>query len=301
MSDVPDEPIAAPASQAAAEQAAAPAASILIPTLESSAYLDVALRSIMPQAAALDCEVIVISDGPDPDTATVAERHGARLVTLPRRCGVNSVRNAGIAAARGALLVFVDDDVDAPDGWLAALLAGARAHPELEVFGGPIRARLEGGPRCCGREPAPITSLDAGPSDRDVARVWGANMAIRRSALERIGPFDEELSGRGDEEEWELRFTAAGGRIRYLAAAAIDHRRAPADSRLRALTRAAYRQGREARRHDRRAGKPRPVRTELRTLAGCAWHTLRRRCGYGIVMGARSAGGLREALTGRAR
>src|SRR5579884_3104163 len=100
----------------------------------------------------------------------------------------------------------------------------------------------------------------------------------------------------GDEEEWMLRFTSAGGRIRYLASAAIDHRRADGDAGLGALTRAAYNQGREARRHDARVGTERPIRSELRILAGCLWHTARRRCAYGIVMGAKAAGSMREAL-----
>ena len=50
-------------------------------------------------------------------------------------------------------------------------------------------------------------------------------MAIRRRAFERVGRFDEAITGRGDEEEWERRYMAAGGRIRYLAAAGLDHRR----------------------------------------------------------------------------
>jgi hypothetical protein len=62
------------------------------------------------------------------------------------------------------------------------------------------------------------------------------------------------------------------------------------------LVRAAYGQGREVRRHSRRCGQQRAVLGELRTLLGCGWHTLRRRCAYGIVMGARTAGTLREAL-----
>ncbi len=37
----------------------------------------------------------------------------------------------------------------------------------------------------------------------------------------------------GDEEEWEIRHLRAGGRIRYVAAAALDHRRAPRDARFR--------------------------------------------------------------------
>ncbi len=60
--------------------------------------------------------------------------------------------------------------------------------PTSTSSAGPIRARLEGGgPRSCGREAAPITTLDLGPADRDVALVWGANMAIRRRALDRVG------------------------------------------------------------------------------------------------------------------
>jgi hypothetical protein len=79
----------------------------------------------------------------------------------------------------------------------------------------------------------------------------------------------------------------------------MDHRRAAEDARLGALTRAAYSQGREARRHDVRVGKARTIAGELRILAGCLWHTARRRCAYGIVMGAKTAGSLREALAER--
>ena len=76
-------------------------------------------------------------------------------------------------------------------------------HPDADAFGGPIRARLEGRtPSACGREDPPITSLDLGPEDTEADMVWGANMAIRRSAFERMGPFDEAVAGHGDEEDW---------------------------------------------------------------------------------------------------
>ena len=276
-----------------------PTVSVVIPTLGAPDYLDVALASVMPQAAELDADVVVVVDGPDPVTENVVARHGATLIVLPVQQGLNTGRNAGIAASRGELIAFIDQDIDAPAGWLAALVAGARAYPDRDMFGGPIWPRLEGARPSCGRESAPITSLDAGPEDRDVPLVWGANMAIRRSAIERLGGFDPTLRGRGDEEEWEFRYTSAGGRIRYLAAAGLDHRRAPEDARISALARAAYGQGREARRHDSRFGKARPAISDLRILIGCVWHTLRRRCAYGIVMGARAAGGLREAVAPR--
>jgi len=275
-------------------------ASILIPTRGRRDYLDVTLASVAPQAARAGAELLVVSDGPDPAARAVADRHGARFLALERPSGANSARNAAAKAARGELLVFLDDDVEVAPGWLDSLLAGALAAPDHDVFGGPIRARLEGGgPRACGREPAPITTLELGSEDRDVELVWSANMAIRRSAFEQTGPFDEAIHGRGEEEEWQLRYAAGGGRIRYLAGAALEHRRTRGDATVGALSRAAYELGRSARRNDLRKGTAPAPAGELRTLAGCAWHTVRRGCAIGVVLGAHAAGRLREALAER--
>ena len=272
-------------------------ASVVIPTRARPAYLDVTLASVMPQARATGAEVVVVSDGPDPESAAIAERHGALLVTLTTARGANAARNAAVAQTTSPLLVFIDDDIAAPDGWLQAVLAGVAAAPEHDVFGGPIRAHLDGGgPRACGREPAPITTLDRGQADRDVAFVWSANMAVRRRALERIGPFDETIFVRGDEEDWQLRYGSSGGRTRYLAAAGLEHRRTEADATVSRLAKAAYVQGRAARRYDVRKGTAPGLHRELRTLAGCAWHTVRRRCAYGIVFAAHTAGRIHEWL-----
>jgi GT2 family glycosyltransferase len=270
--------------------------SIVIPTHARPGYLEVTLRSLAPQAAEAGAELVVVGDEDDPRTAEVAERHGAGLVVLSER-GANAKRNAGVATARGELLVFTDDDIEAPAGWLRAMLKGVQAAPDHGVFGGPIRARLEGrGIRGCGRESAPITTLDLGTEDRDVPFVWSANMAIRRQALESVGEFDETITVRGDEEDWLRRYVAQGGRVRYVADAAVVHRRSAADATVGKLARAAYGQGRAARRYDVRKGSAPPLGRELRTLAGCAWHTVRRRCANGIVLGAHTAGRLRQAL-----
>jgi glycosyltransferase involved in cell wall biosynthesis len=258
----------------------------------------VALSSVVPQAARADAQVIVVNDGDDPSTASVAGRHGAEVVAIPAPSGVSAGRNAGAAASRGELIVLIDDDIDAPPGWLGAFLAGADSYPNHDVFGGPIRAVLEGGgPRACGRESAPITSLDLGPHDRDTELVWGSNMAIRRGTFDAVGPFDETLLGCGDEEDWLGRFRSGGGRVRYLAAAGLEHRRVAADATVRALARAAYGRGRAARRYDIHRGEAPAKSAELRTLAGCGWHIFRRRCANGVVLAAHSAGRLREALS----
>jgi GT2 family glycosyltransferase len=277
------------------------AASILIPTRGRPAYLAVALASIAPQAAAHGAEVIVVEDGP-PVAASerAADRHGARYVARGAPGGVNAARTLAIEHARAERLCFVDDDVEVWPGWLAALLAAGAGCPEHDVFGGPIRARIEGWRLpVCGREPPPITTLDLGPDDRDTFVVWGANMMLRRRALQRAGPFDLHASGPGDEEEWERRLTAAGGRIRYVAAAGVDHRRAAADAHVAAMARAAYRRGRGGRRYDRRKGTAPGLARELRLLATCAWHIPRYRCANGLLILAQSAGRVHERLLER--
>src|SRR4051794_22616898 len=275
-----------------------PRAAIAIPTRNRPRYLDVALASICPQAVALGAEVVVIDDGPDAATRAVGARHCARYVAHDAPRGINVARNTAVRETDATLLAFVDDDVEVWDGWLAALLRAAdECPPDVGVLAGPIRPRIEDNRyRSCGREGPPITFLDLGPNDMDTARAWGANMAIRRDALERVGPFAEHLVNGGDEEEWQARWQAVGGRVRYIAAAGLDHRRAGDDALLRALARAAYHRGRAARRFGALSGTPPSLAAELRVLAGCLAHGPRYACFNGVTMTAHSAGRIRAAL-----
>ncbi|MGO9249584.1 MAG: glycosyltransferase [Solirubrobacteraceae bacterium] len=281
-------------------------ASIVIPTRGRPAYLEVALSSIVPQAQAAGAEVLVIDDaGPSPGARAQAERFGVRYEPHERPLSLNVARNTGVERSVGELVVFVDDDIEAGPGWLTALLTAADEHPDVDVFAGQIRPRLEGrggwSSHSCGREDAPITTLQLGCGDTETRYAWGANMAIRREALERVGAFDVTLEHGGDEQEWQdrLRATEPEARVLYVAGAAVDHRRTGADARLRGLARAQYARGRAARRFDARRGQAPSLRRELRTLAGCLWHVVRRGCPAGLTMVAHSAGRTRECLRER--
>jgi GT2 family glycosyltransferase len=278
-------------------------ASIVIPTRARLPYLEVALASILPAAAERGVEVVVVDDaGASVQARALCERLGARYQPHPRPLGLNVARNTGVARSDGELVVFLDDDIEAAEGWLDALLGAARVNPAVDVFTGPIRARLEGpAPRSCGREPPPITTLELGAADTDAQFAWGANMAIRRSALERVGPFDPSLEDGGDEQEWQerLRADTPGARVLYVAAAAVDHRRAGRDARLRALCRASFLRGTAARRFDARRGRAPSLGGELLTLGGCLGHVLRRGCPAGLTMVAHSAGRTQEAMRQR--
>jgi glycosyltransferase involved in cell wall biosynthesis len=278
-----------------------PVVSVVVPTRGRAEYLRVALASLARQDLAEPYEVIVVDDGATDRTPEVVADAGVRSLRHESRRTLNAARNSGAGAAGADLIAFTDDDVEAPAGWLRELVGGAARHPEAEAFGGPIRARLEGrAPRGCGREPPPLTTLDLGLDDHEADRVWGANLAVRRSALERVGAFDESIvRPHGDEEEWIERLQKRGGTVIYLARAGLDHRRAGNDLRLRSLARAAYVRGRAARASDRRRHAAPGLGRELRVLAGCGWHTVRRACPQGVIMGAHSAGRVAETVRPR--
>jgi glycosyltransferase involved in cell wall biosynthesis len=279
----------------------APVVSVVVPTRGRAEYLEVTLRSLCEQDLERPYETIVVDDASSDATPEVAASAGVRYVRHDKPLALNAARNSGIGAAGAELIALIDDDVETPQGWLRAVVEGAARHPQAEAFGGPIRARLEGrAPRGCGREPPPITTLDLGLEDREVERVWGANLALRRSAIGRVGPFDETIvRPHGDEEEWLARLRASGGKVVYLAAAGLDHRRTGKDLTLGSLARAAYVRGRASMATDRRRQAAPGLGRELRVLVGCGWHTLRRGCPQGLIMGAHSAGRLAEAVRPR--
>jgi GT2 family glycosyltransferase len=281
----------------------APPASIIIPTRARPAYLEVALGSIAAQASSVGVELIVVDDaGASDSIRALTERFGARYEPHERALGLNVARNTGVECSSGELVVFVDDDVRAREGWLQALLEAAEANPRVDVFAGRIVAELHGpAPRSCGRESPPITTLDLGPNDERTPFAWGSNMAIRRRALERVGPFDPTLENGGDEQEWQERLQAEtpGEYALYVASATVEHRREGKDASLGSLCRAARFRGAAARSFDARRGRAPSSLGELGTLAGCIGHVIHRRCPAGLVMVAHSLGRLVQAVRER--
>lgn len=290
-----------------------PSATVAIPTAGRPGYLDHTLRSVVPQARELNADVVVVDDGPSAETRETAERFGARCVTYPRRRGLNAARNAAIAATDAELICFLDDDVEVAPGWLAALVDAAAADPRIDALGGPLDPWLEGRndhpahPDDPGRSAGPaISALRLDPDvDQDTDRLWGANLAVRRSAIERIGGFDpSHTMPSGDEEEWLTRLRDAGGRIRYVAAARVLHRRVAADATTSALARAQWFRGHAARRADLRAarsngGRSAPgVGAELKNLAANLLGLARHRDASRRWTTAHAAGRVHEALLG---
>lgn len=130
---------------------ASPRISVIIPTQRRAAPLRLAAGSIVAQSggdsgvdpAAMEL-VIVDNDAVDSARAIAAEL--AKAAPFPvvyvhePAPGVANARNAAMTAARGAIIVFLDDDEEAPAGWLREMLA-VQARFDADVVFGPVRGR----------------------------------------------------------------------------------------------------------------------------------------------------------------
>ncbi len=83
--------------------------SIIIPAYNEADRLGHTLEALIH--CGLGDETIVIDDGSTDDTAQVALAHGARLVRRPKNRGKGAALNAGLAAALGETIMFLDADL----------------------------------------------------------------------------------------------------------------------------------------------------------------------------------------------
>lgn len=199
---------------------AAPRFSVIVPAFNAASTLGAAIRSILSQTQA-DLEVIVVDDGSTDATGAIVERitdPRVRLIAQSNN-GPSAARNAGIKAARGAYLSFLDSD----DLWLPRYLECAAAALQtisdagfaytdayaFDALSGKVRRRT-----AMGRLQPPIPP----PDDREafllelLARNFIYNSTtIPRPVLEAVGGYDEHKTTAEDYDLW-LRILTNGYR-----------------------------------------------------------------------------------------
>lgn len=272
---------------------APPRISVAVCTWNRSELLAKCVESLVRQEAPEPFEILVADDGSTDATAATVARLAAGTQVPVRHivhehAGVNATRNHALDAARGELIHFLDDDELAPEGHLARILSWFDRQPDLDGVGGPY-CDHGGGLRTC--PGCSLASVDvSGHGVREVPRLLGGNMTIRRRVFEEVGPFHPELSGRGDDNEWFHR--ATGRRFVQDPDLWVWHRRDQLS--LFGLCRLAFRQGRALPRALALQGDAfsfRPVAV-LRYLA----HFALRRCSKGVWLAARDVGAGSAAL-----
>jgi GT2 family glycosyltransferase len=134
------------------------------------------------------------------------------------------------------------------------------------------------------------TELRLVNEDHETDFVWGANMALRRHALDLVGNFDETLGMGGTETKWEERLRDAGGTVVYVADAMLWHRRTPSDLRLRRLLRRRFHRARNSVINRLRYTEDLSILCALRMVPLHLGHAIRCRCSGGLLSVAQNLG-----------
>lgn len=179
---------------------AAPLVSIVVPVYGKWDYTERCLRALAQTRGDIAFEVVVVDDAsPDDSLARLREVVGVRVVAHEANTGYVGACNSGIAAARGELVVLLNNDTRVDPDWLAPLVA-VMADPTVGLVGSRLvypDGRLQ--------EAGGIIFSDGSgwnygkfsePEDpaytyrRDVDYVSGASIMIRREVLARLGGLD---------------------------------------------------------------------------------------------------------------
>ena len=201
-----------------------PEFTIVIPTYQRPALLLKCLDALGRQRLPRDqFEIIVVDDGNSPETETavllftkqIAQSGGpleVRYLGQPSRRGPAAARNRGWRAARGGIVAFTDDDCLPQPDWLSAALPNFRRG--AQVVTGQLRMPLPRNP----------TAHDRTTAFLETAEFITANCFCRKSALERVGGFEEAFDTAWREDsDLQFKFIRAGISIGRCPEAIIVH------------------------------------------------------------------------------
>jgi glycosyltransferase involved in cell wall biosynthesis len=199
--------------------------SLVMATLGRTEEIGQFLDSVLAQGRD-DAEVIVVDQNADERLAPIIAAYADRLPLTHLHSSVanaNHARNVGLAAARGAIVGFPDDDCAYPAGVLDRVAAAFGGDPTLTVLTGP--AESPAGGLGSGRWRA-----DAGAIDSE--NVWTSviefNLWLRRPVALALGGFDEGMGpgtplGSAEGNDLVLRAVGAGHAARYDPALRVIH------------------------------------------------------------------------------
>lgn len=211
-----------------------PVASVIICTRDRPRQLLACVVAVARAAARcpeLPTEIIVLENLSKPDLALVEEEvlraagGSGRFIKLTVG-GLSTARNAGMAAARGQMLVFTDDDCIMDKDYMRDLARHAAQQPGHLFLGGRVRLG----------DPAdlPFTIKDdLAEQTYDVSIhpggfVPGCNFVLSRQTAEAIGSFDTDFGAgapyrAGEDTDYIIRGHLAGVPVRYVPDMCVLH------------------------------------------------------------------------------
>ncbi len=184
---------------------------VIVPAHQAVAEIGLCLDAILAAGFAAH-EVLVVDDGSRDGTGDVARLRGIRVIRNDTPLRPARARNAGVAATRSDLVVFVDADVVIHPGARARIDAFFASHPgHVALFGSYDDAPAAQRPVSRYRNLLHHWVHQQGRADAET--FWTGFGVVRRDAFVRAGGLDPQWENIED-VELGLRLRAAGGQIR---------------------------------------------------------------------------------------
>ena len=216
--------------------AAPPLVSIVIPTFNGMAHLPVCLASLCAQRYQ-PLEIILVDNGSTDDSVAFVQREfpDVRIISLAHNQVFAGAVNAGIRAAAGAVIVLLNNDTEADAAWLSELVSALELEPRAGMAASKLRLfdrreLLHSAGDAYGRDGMPINrgawQPDTGQFDHDrlVFAPCGGAAAYRRSMLDAIGSFDEDLVAYCEDVDLAWRAQLAGYLCVFAPRAIVYHK-----------------------------------------------------------------------------
>lgn len=180
-----------------------PSVSVIIPTYQRAHWVGQAIESVLVQSYR-DYEIIVVNDGSTDGTASRLNEFGDRVRVIHQaNRGLPAARNAGINAAKGDLLAFLDDDDLWFPGKLASQIALFSRDPSVGLVYADMTLFDENGDR-----ESSYADRCRPPLMQNAATLFRYNfipvptVMVRRACLDQVGLFDETLTACEDYDLW---------------------------------------------------------------------------------------------------
>ena len=196
--------------------------SIIIPTFNGASRIGNCLDALLRQIAGQNAEILVVNDGSTDNTIEVVKRYpGVRLITQAN-AGPAAARNRGAAEARGAIILFTDDDCVPMDDWLNAMLASFE-DPEVVGAKGVYRTHQKSlAARFVQIEYEARYRLMAGLSSIDFIDTYSAAF-LRDRFLEMTGYDTSFPVACAEDIELSYRMSARGWKMKFVPDAIVYH------------------------------------------------------------------------------
>jgi hypothetical protein len=198
-----------------------PSVSVIVPGRNSAATLEACLAALRAQAwPAGRHEIVYADDGSTDASRQIAPRLTDRVVMAAGPPSAGAARNAGAAASTGDVLVFIDSDVVAPPGTVAALVRTLADDPGLAAVFGSYDAQ-PAHPALVSRFRNLLHHYVHQRSSPQAETFWAGCGAVRRDAFARMDGYDPAC--RIEDVDLGRRMRAAGMRIRLDRAVQVKH------------------------------------------------------------------------------